>query len=166
VGGSVFRNRSPTRAKSKRCTRTRAVAPLALQVERIIQLKKMSVADHLARQAAEAPGRWSSFDPRAHNVTSAWPPSSGSRSRRRPRREGVGEDSTLLAELHHFRAARIGWLAAEPEATPQTGGLRPWGFPPVSPSHPSAFPHHGIQRITLEFSAKSQCPCTFAPLEF
>ncbi len=34
--------------------------------------------------------------------------------------------------------------------------LRPWGFPTVSPSHPSAFPHHGIQRITVEFSEK--CP--------
>ncbi|MGA2704686.1 MAG: hypothetical protein ABSH35_26780, partial [Isosphaeraceae bacterium] len=49
-----------------------------------------------------------------------------------------------------------GWLAAEPEATPQTHRLRPWGFPTVSPSHPSVFPHHGIQRITVEFSEKSR----------
>src|SRR5271157_4325653 len=48
-----------------------------------------------------------------------------------------------------------GWLAAEPEATPQTHRLRPWGFPTVSPSRPSVFPHHGIQRITVEFSEKS-----------
>ena len=33
--------------------------------------------------------------------------------------------------------------------------LRSWGFPTVSPSHPSVFPHHGIQRITVEFSEKS-----------
>ena len=32
----------------------------------------------------------------------------------------------------------------------------PWGFPKVSPSHPSVFPHHGIQRITVEFSEKSR----------
>ena len=48
-----------------------------------------------------------------------------------------------------------GWLAAEPEATPQMLWLRPWGFPTVSPSHP-VFPHHGIQRITVEFSEKSR----------
>ena len=36
-----------------------------------------------------------------------------------------------------------GWLAAEPEATPQTHRLRPRGFPTVSPSHPRVFPHHG-----------------------
>ena len=29
------------------------------------------------------------------------------------------------------------------------------GFPTVSPSHPSLFPHHGIQRITVEFSEQS-----------
>ena len=34
--------------------------------------------------------------------------------------------------------------------------LRPWGFPTVSPSHPSLFPHHGIRRITVEFSEDSQ----------
>jgi hypothetical protein len=62
----------------------------------------------------------------------------------------------LLAELHHSRAARIRVAGAEPEATPQTHRLRPWGFPTVSPSHPSVFPHHGIQRITVEFSEKSQ----------
>ena len=33
---------------------------------------------------------------------------------------------------------------------------RPWGFPTVSPSHPSVFPHHGIQRITVELSENSQ----------
>ena len=44
---------------------------------------------------------------------------------------------------------------AEPEATPQTHRLRPWGFPTVSPSHPSLFPHHGIQQITVEFSEES-----------
>src|SRR5271157_2947590 len=36
-----------------------------------------------------------------------------------------------------------GWLAAEPEATPQTHRLRPWGFPTVSPSHPSVLPIMG-----------------------
>ena len=59
-------------------------------------------------------------------------------------------DSSLnftIPELPGF-----GWLAAVPEATPQTHSLRPWGFPTVSPSHPSVFPHHGIQRITVEFS--------------
>ena len=49
-----------------------------------------------------------------------------------------------------------GWLAAEPVATPQTHRLRPWGFPTVSPSHPSVFSHHGIQPITVEFSEKSR----------
>ena len=39
---------------------------------------------------------------------------------------------------------------------PQTHRLRPWGFPTVSPSHPSVFPHHGIQRITVEFSENSR----------
>ena len=46
--------------------------------------------------------------------------------------------------------------AAEPEATPQTHRLRPWGFPTVSPSHPSVFPHHGIQRIRMELSENSR----------
>ena len=52
---------------------------------------------------------------------------------------------------------------AEPErgephlwGRPQTHRLRPWGFPTVSPSHPSLFPHHGIQQITVEFSEESQ----------
>ena len=49
-----------------------------------------------------------------------------------------------------------GWLEAEPEATPQTHRLRPWGFPTVSPSHPSVFSHHGVQPITVEFSEKSR----------
>jgi hypothetical protein len=48
--------------------------------------------------------------------------------------------------------SEAGWLAAEPEATPQAHRLRPWGFPPVSPSHPNVLPHYGIQRITVEFS--------------
>ena len=30
------------------------------------------------------------------------------------------------------------------------------GLPHGSPSHPSVFPHHGIQRITVEFSEKSR----------
>jgi len=33
---------------------------------------------------------------------------------------------------------------------------RRWGFPADSPSHPSIFPHHGILRITLEFSEDSR----------
>ena len=37
--------------------------------------------------------------------------------------------------------------------------LRPWGFPTVSPSHPSLFPHHGTRRITVEFSEDSQNLC-------
>ena len=45
---------------------------------------------------------------------------------------------------------------AEPKATPQMPRLRPWGFPTVSPSHPSLFPHHGIRRITVEFSEDSR----------
>src|SRR5271165_5579465 len=49
-----------------------------------------------------------------------------------------------------------GWLAAEREATPQMHRLRPWGFPTVSPSHPSVFPHHGIQRIRVELSENSR----------
>ena len=51
---------------------------------------------------------------------------------------------------------------------PDARGLRPWGFPAVSPSHPSDFPHHGIQRITVEFSEKSpklRLCCTFPPKE-
>src|SRR5208282_1568560 len=46
--------------------------------------------------------------------------------------------------------------------------LRPWGFHAVSPSHPSDFPHHGIQRITVEFSEKSptlRLCCTSPPKE-
>src|SRR5271157_4902199 len=62
-------------------------------------------------------------------------------------------DSSLNSTIQELPGA--GWLAAEPEATPQTRRLRPWGFPTVSPSHPSIFPHHGIQRITEEFSEKS-----------
>src|SRR5208337_3819802 len=64
-----------------------------------------------------------------------------------------GRDSSLSSTIPELPGS--GWLAAEPEATPQTHRLRPWGFPTVSPSHPSVFPHHGIQRITVEFSEKS-----------
>ena len=59
-------------------------------------------------------------------------------------------DSSLNSTIPELPGT--GWLAAEPEATPQTHRLRPRGFPTVSPSHPSVFPHHGIQRITVEFS--------------
>ena len=63
-------------------------------------------------------------------------------------------DSSLNSTIPELPGS--GWLAAEPEATPQTHRLRPWGFPTVSPSHPSVFPHHGIQRITVEFSEESR----------
>ncbi len=63
--------------------------------------------------------------------------------------------SRLLAELHHSRAARIrvagGAGGGAPDA--QASAL---GLPSVSPSHPSVFPHHGIQRITVELSEKSR----------
>ena len=62
-------------------------------------------------------------------------------------------DSSLNSTIPELPGS--GWLAAEPEATPQTHRLRPWGFPQVSPSYPSVFPHHGIQRITVEFSENS-----------
>ena len=62
-------------------------------------------------------------------------------------------DSSLNSTIAELPGS--GWLAAEPEATPQTHRLRPWGFPTVSPSHPSVFPHHGIQQITVEFSEES-----------
>jgi len=62
-------------------------------------------------------------------------------------------DSSLNSTIQELPGS--GWLAAEPEATSQTHRLRPWDFPTVSPSHPSVFPHHGIQRITVEFSEKS-----------
>src|SRR5271166_6952368 len=65
---------------------------------------------------------------------------------------GLG-DSSLNSTIPELPGS--GWLAAEPEATPQTLRLRPWGFPTVSPSHPSVFPHHEIQRITVEFSEES-----------
>jgi hypothetical protein len=68
--------------------------------------------------------------------------------------KGLIRDSSLNSTISEPPGS--GWLAAEPEATPQTSRLRPWGFPPVSPSHPSVFPHHGIQRITVEFSEKSR----------
>ena len=42
----------------------------------------------------------------------------------------------LLANLHQGGVPESGWLAAEPEATPQIRRLRLWGFPAVSPSHP------------------------------
>ena len=63
-------------------------------------------------------------------------------------------DSSLNSTIPELPGS--GWLAAEPEATPQTHSLRPWGFPTVSPSHPGVFSHHGIQRITVEFSEKSR----------
>ena len=63
-------------------------------------------------------------------------------------------DSSLNSTIPELPGS--GWLAAEPEATPQTHSLRPWGFPTVSPSHPNVFPHHGILRITVEFSEKSR----------
>src|SRR5271157_2207940 len=66
----------------------------------------------------------------------------------------VFSDSSLISTIPELPGP--GWLAAEPEATPQTHRLRPWGFPTVSPSHPSVSPHHGIQRITVEFSEKSR----------
>src|SRR5208283_77997 len=62
-------------------------------------------------------------------------------------------DSSLNSTIPELPGS--GWLAAEPEATPQTHRLRPWGFPTVSPSHPNVFPHHGIQRISVEFSEES-----------
>jgi hypothetical protein len=46
------------------------------------------------------------------------------------------------------------WLAAEPEATPQVPRLGHWGFPAVSPSHPSIFPNDEV--ITVEFDEDSQ----------
>src|SRR5208337_3095353 len=63
-------------------------------------------------------------------------------------------DSSLISTIPEL--AGSGSLAAEPEATPQMLWLRPWGFPTVSPSHPSVSPHHGIRRITVEFGEKSQ----------
>ena len=69
-------------------------------------------------------------------------------------------DSSLNSTIPELPGS--GWLAADPErgephlwGRPQTHSLRPWGFPTVSPSHPSVFSHHGIQRITVEFSEKS-----------
>ena len=34
--------------------------------------------------------------------------------------------------------------------------LRPWGFPTVSPSHPSTLPHHEIRQISVEFTEVCQ----------
>ena len=74
-----------------------------------------------------------------------------------------GRTMRLLAELHHSRAARIRVAGGGAGAggTPLVGSApnaqaSAWGFPTVSPSHPSVFPHHGIQRITVEFSEESQ----------
>src|ERR1700674_1813966 len=63
-------------------------------------------------------------------------------------------DSSLNSTIQELPGS--GWLVAEPKATPQMPRLRPWGFPTVSPSHPSLFPHHGIRRITVEFSEDSR----------
>jgi|SRR5271157_2737907 len=62
-----------------------------------------------------------------------------------------------------------GWLAAEPEATPQMHRLRPWGFPTVSPSHPSVLPIMGYNesrwssarslRIPQEIPRRSDFQC-------
>ena len=45
----------------------------------------------------------------------------------------------LLAELHHSRAARTGWLAAEPKATPQTHRLRPGASQRSAPATQASF---------------------------
>src|SRR5271157_6618073 len=47
----------------------------------------------------------------------------------------TNNDSSLNSTIPELPGS--GWLAAEPEATPQTHRLRPWGFPTVSPSHPT-----------------------------
>jgi len=60
--------------------------------------------------------------------------------------EGVTRPEETLNEYvvtPELKVCYFGWLAAEPEATPQTHRLRPWGFPTVSPSHPSVFPIMG-----------------------
>src|SRR5271157_1414396 len=67
------------------------------------------------------------------------------------------------------REVYVGWLAAEPEAMPQTHRLRPWGFPAVSPSHPSVLPIMGYNesrwssarslRIPQEIPRRSDFQC-------
>jgi hypothetical protein len=41
-------------------------------------------------------------------------------------------DSSLNSTIPELPGS--GWLAAEPEATPQTHRLRPWGFPTCHPT--------------------------------
>ena len=71
---------------------------------------------------------------------------------------GIHRNSTekrrLLTELHHSRAARIRVAGGGAGGDAPDAQASAWGFPTVSPSHPSIFPHHGIQRITVEFSEK------------
>jgi hypothetical protein len=69
----------------------------------------------------------------------------------RPRNAGDYWPNSTTQELRGS-----GWLAAEPEATPQIPRLRHWGFAAVSPSHPIILPHRGIRRITVGFSKDSR----------
>src|SRR5271157_5965811 len=94
--------------------------------------------------------------PGATGVESLRPRENGPRSNggERGKTDWIFRDSSLNSTIPELPGS--GWLAAEPEATPQTHRLRPWGFPRVSPSHPNVSPHHGIQRITVEFSEKSR----------
>ena len=64
--------------------------------------------------------------------------------------------SRLLAELHHSRAARIrvaGGGAGGDAPDAQASAL---GLPHGQPQPPKRLAHHGIQRITVEFSEKSR----------
>ena len=108
--------------------------------------------------------------------------SSGTASRRVPSPWSVEKSSfsavigRLLAELHHCRAARIrvvggGAGAGEPHlwGRPQTHRLRPWGFPTVSPSHPSVFfpgsycvSGGQLASITLNSCVTDTCGGTFS----
>ena len=70
----------------------------------------------------------------------------------RPAIEERAGNNRLLAELHHSkRWENPGWLGgAEGDAPVPQAWL--WGFPPVSPSHPSTFSNFEIRRIVVVLS--------------
>ncbi len=60
-------------------------------------------------------------------------------------RQTQGENRDSSPNSTRSGLPEFGWLAAEPEAPPQTRRPPPWGFPAVSPSHPSGLSHNDLR---------------------